>query len=633
MKLEVDRLWPLLAGLAALLAGALLLQTWAARRGNETVRIVIHDESAVAGGDDEDPSGGEEPGSENAPVSEMHAKARIAARRAQLDDALALYEKALPKHPEIEGEYGYWLSVAGKPRDALPHLERAQAAHATAQGALRLGIARSKLGDREGAEHDLRHALELRPAYGAARIALGNLLRKRGASSDAIEVLRSATASGSNEERARAHVALGAAEIAAGRRADAEREFDEAIQFAPARIEVRLGIARAWLGGDGRDDADKAITVLLRATELAPDLPAVWSALGRARERLGDAALAQEAYERALRLDPGYRYVRRRLVRLALKARDFVRARHEVDRLLVEAPGDPEHNFLAALVADRDGRRDDARRAYRRAIEVAKGNYPEAYLNLGVLEKSVGDLAAARAASVKAIALRPAYGAAWVNLAKLDEAAGRPKDAEATYRKALALDPRNVAAWLGLGQLYNDVRRYDDAVSALRQALSAQPGFDAAQLSLGVAYAKSGRLQEAIATYRALLDADPRYVSAWYDLALALETSGRAGEAREALRKALEVDAGHEASLRELAELDLRERKLADARRRFEELLDALPGDVPARAALAEVAALEGDHAACASAARQLRAEAPQDSRVAALAERCGAPPERRVKQ
>jgi tetratricopeptide (TPR) repeat protein len=533
----------------------------------------------------------------------------------------------------VGSEYGYWLAVSGEPKEAIPHLERAQAEHPSAQGALRLGLARARAGDLEAAERELRHALELKPAYGAARVALGNLLRKRGANDEAVELLLAAAASGSNEHRARALVALGAAQVAAGHRNDAERSFDQAVLFAPARAEVRLGIARAWLAGDTRQDAEKALAVLLRTAELTPDLAAVYASIGRAREKLGDTAQAQEAYDRALRLDPSYRYVRRRLLRLALQSRDFQRARREADRLVSDAPGDPEHHFLAALVADREGRREEARRAYLKAIEVAGGDYPEAYLNLGVLEKGAGDLAAAQTAYEKALTLRPAYGAAWMNLAKLHEGAGRSAEAEATYRKALDIDPRSATVWLGLGQLYAGLGRFEEGVAALRKALELKPGYDAAQLSLGVAYAKAGRHDEAVATYRALLHEEPRYVSAWYDLALALEAQGHLAEAREALEKALALDGTHEASLRELAELDLRERRLADARRRFGELLDASPGDVPARAALAEVAALDGDRPGCEAAARRLRAEAPRDERVAGLAARCAAVPTRIVTQ
>lgn len=627
-RLAVDRLWPMLAGLGVLLAGAVALEGYAARRGNETLRVVIAD---GAGGDEGDEGDGAEaePGApDGPPVSGSHALARRAARRALHEEAIGLYEKVLEESPgaaAVEQEFGALLVAAGDPRRALPHLERGDALAPGPDSAFRLGLARDRLGDDAGAERDLRRALALRPSHAAARVALGALLQRRGDAAGAIALLEPAARTGANEDRARALVALGRAYLAAGRRPDAERSFDEAILFAPARVEVRTGIARAWLASDAPADVTRALAVVERAAEMAPDVPRVHALLGRARERAGDAAGAADAYHRALRLYPSYRYARRRVLRVALQLRDLARARQHAERLAADAPADPEHHFLVALVADRDGRDEDARRAYRKAIEVAKGDYPEAYLNLGVLEKGAGNPAAARAAYEQAIALRPGYAAAWQNLAKLHEAAGDLAAAEAAYGKVLELEPRHASAWLARGQLRSQAGRIEEAIQDLRAAAAARKGYDAAELSLGVAYRRAGRLGDAIETYRGLLERSPRYVSAWYNLALSLQASGRTADARAAFAKAAALDPEHAPSRVALADLDLAEGKVAEARRGFTEALDLAPGDLVARAALAEIAALEGDPRGCEARARALRAEVPQDPRVQALGARCAA--------
>jgi tetratricopeptide (TPR) repeat protein len=612
--------------LAALVAGAIVLEGYAARRGNEPLRIAIAD--AGAGMSDED-EGTADAGPEGAPVSEAHARARRAARRAQYDVAIPLYEKALAQAPAsavLEGELGALLLAAGEPARALPHLERADALAPSPQSALQLGLARRRLDDHAGAERDLRRALALRPSSGDARIALGSLLRRRGDVPGAIALLEPATQAGSNEDRARSLVALGAAYLAAGRRADASSAFDRAVLFAPARAEIRLGIARAWLsGGPSTEDVQRALHVLGRAAEMAPDVPQIHATLGRAREDAGDLPGAAEAYDRAIRLDPSYRYARRRMFRLALQTRDLARARREAESLVADAPAVPEHHFFAALAADRDGRDDEARRAYRKAIEVARGSYPEAYLNLGNLEKAAGDRAAARAAYEKALALRPAYAAAWLNLAKLHEAAGDAARAEAAYGRAIEVDPGYASAWLARGQLRSQQGRTAEAIDDLKAAAAARKGYDAAALSLGVAYRRAGRFDEAIATYRALLERSPRYVSAWFNLSLSLSAAGRPAEAREALGRAAALDPGHVPTRVALAELDLAEGRVAEARAGIAEALELEPSDVGARAALAELLAATGDRRGCEERARQLRAEAPREPRVQALADRCAA--------
>lgn len=57
---------------------------------------------------------------------------------------------------------------------------------------LALGKARERSGDEEGAEKDLKHALELAPGYAQVKWALGNVLLRRGKTEEAFKMIRSA---------------------------------------------------------------------------------------------------------------------------------------------------------------------------------------------------------------------------------------------------------------------------------------------------------------------------------------------------------------------------------------------------------------------------------------------------------
>lgn len=625
-----SRLWPVLVTLVVLPLGASLLEVWARGRGSETVVIPVHARNDGPQTDDGDPITFAE-----TPVDEDHQKARETVRRGQLAEGLALYAKAAAAHPEAAGlavEHGFWLLNARKQELALAELRRARTLSPDdPRVALHLGRALRRADDLAGAEAELRRALAIRPGYGSALIALGGTLLDAGKRTEARDVLLEAAGSGSNEDRARASVQLGAALLALDDPNKAEEAFNAAIERAPARAEVRIAIARAWLNVDTRDAALKASSVLATATELAPDLPDVWTTVGRAREAVDDNAGAEEAYARALHLDPGITYARRRLLRLSLAAHRYTKARGHAEQLLADAPEEPEHHFLAGLVAAREGRTDAARSHYKAAIdraaaepgERAKKGYPEAWYNLGLLERDADAVDAAVAAYQKALELRPDYNAAQNNLGLALVDAGRLDEAEATYRALLARAPDSVAGFINLGKLMSARKRYPEAVEAYQKALAVRPGYGRALLDLGVAFARMEKLDDAIATYQKLLEANPRSVSGFYNLGLALEDKGDKVGAARAWDSALELDPEHAPSLKRRGLLDSEAGRLDDAARRLNEVLDLRPGDHDARLALADVRRRQGDAAACQREAERVLKEQPLHETATAVRATC----------
>ncbi len=624
--MKTERLWPVLGVLLGLLAGALFLEVLAKDANPDLLHIDIAQGGAPPASDEDEDDATDTPEARK-PASDVEARAQVAARRGELAQAITLFEAALatdPDSPQVLGQLGYWRLVQGDPRGALKDLERArQLAPQDAYLALSAGRARRRLGDLAGAEADFRRALELRPGGGSARLALGSLLRQRGAIDEAIFVLEEAAGFGSNEEVARGLVALARAYFAAGRRQEALSALDEAINRAPAAVEIRVAVAYALLRSGQHQDLEQAGAVLSKAVALAPGVPQVHAAMGRVREALGENSQAEHAYTRALQLEPGYSYARRRLLRLALDNEQFSLARLQADYLLHYGPEEPEHHFLSGLVAARAGDLPRARASYRDAIQRAHGAYPEAYFNLGLLEKSAGKLKAAIKAYEQAITLRRDYYAAMNNLAVALAAAGRPHEAERTYRQALAVRPDYAAAWMNLAGLMGDQKRYAEAMVAYEKVLAARPDDAKARLNLGVAQIRAGQNGAGIATYRALLATHPRYVSAWYNLGLALEEDGKVDEARDAYRQALALDPEHLSSLRKLAAIETRAGSLATALTTYQDLLDRVPGDRAARLVLAELRRRGGDVSGCARDVEIVLKSGPPDQAADRLSRLC----------
>ncbi len=626
-----SRLWPVLSTAIVLLALAGYLQISIKSEHVDSVLVTIDAATdavvdGVSGGDAGDVF--ELPGGD--PLGEEHAQARRAARRGDYEVAFDLFRQALEGSPDsgqVHAELGFWLLRQRRISESATALKKAtQLSPDDPWIVLTQGRVQALGGDPVAAEASYRRALSLKPSYGIARVALGSSLRRSGRVEEAIEILLPAAASGGNEERARALAALGRAYLSAGRRALAVDVLAEAINLAPANVDVRLSVAWAWMKELDGAEVPRAVELLRETKAIAPEVAEVHAALGRAHDLSGASELAGQEYTRALQIDPTYLYARRSFLRLSLARDDYSEAESQATYLLDAAGDVPEHQLLAGLVAARQKRTRDARAYYERALTQAGGTYPEALFNLGLLEKKAGNPDAAIAAYRSALQQRPDYATAANNLGLVLEQAGHVDEAEATYRELLESNPSYAGGWLNLGSLLASAGRYGGAIDSVERALEAKPGYPKAMLNLGVTYSKAGRLDEAVHAYRALVQLHPRYVSGWYNLGAALRKRGDPDNARRAWQKALALDESHRKSREGLARLEVRAGHYQVGVHLYQDLVDRHPADRKLRRAFARVLRDSGDPAGCLREVQAILANEPGDRGARLLGRTCEEP-------
>jgi tetratricopeptide (TPR) repeat protein len=619
-----DRLWPVLLTAALVFLAALVVEVAVGRRYVDVVDVAIEGQAPT----DEDEGSGDL--SSEGPVDAAHAAARTLAQRGMVREAITALGDVADAHPDdggIRAELGFWLLADERDADGLRELEAAAAADPeNAWIEQTLGRARRRTGDLAGSEAAYRKALAARPGYTAAELGLGIVLREAGRTAESVATLEAVARRGENADRARASVALGRTLVVAGRRDEAARAFDEAILLAPADVDIRLAIARAWMNEGRSSDLPQAVAFLDEALRLAPEAPVLHSARARALERMGDVVGATDAYETALRLDPNYTYVRRRLIRLALASENYASAGAYLAWLLDSAGDDPEHQLLAGLVEGRRGNAEGARARYRESLRLADGDYPEAWFNLGLLEMEADRYDEAIAAYEQALRVRPDYGEAANNLALAQAAAGRPEEAERTYRALLERDPEYLAGWRNLASLIADQARYDDAIACYTRALALDPAAPKTLLALGVVYSKADRTEQALAMYRRLVSVDPRYVAGWYNLGLVLKRTSDIEGARQALQQALALDPEHVTAKKSLASLEANAGDFPRAAGLYAELLEGEPSSKRLHVARAEVLAAMGDAAGCRAEAGAALAVDPSSRHAREAANMCDAP-------
>ncbi len=216
-----------------------------------------------------------------------------------------------------------------------------------------------------------------------------------------------------------------------------------------------------------------------------------------------------------------------------------------VERLLGEAPDDPEALTVAALVAQRTGRGDEAVRLFAAARDADADN-PSRHQNLAVALKRLGRFDEALAAFETALALRPRHGATIANMGSCLLAAGRNDEALARLDPAGVDDPAHADFCNNRGIALARAGRFDEAVEAYRGPICARPAMAETQINMADALAQSGDAAGAMRVLEEVLAAGSNMRAA-NQLGLLKEKAGDFAAAAAALRSGFDPDAPNHA--------------------------------------------------------------------------------------
>lgn len=310
------------------------------------------------------------------------------------------------------------------------------------------------------------------------------------------------------------------------------------IKSAPAL--PALGFAFAtWLAlwpAPSAHAQEPALAELRAAAARAPADVDAQLALGHALIRAGHLDAARGAMQRAVQASHGKIEVLYEAARVPLAEADSKRARSACQALEHK---DRKHvlthvcNARAFLVWRRSSR---ALEHVQAALAVAP-NDAEALLALADLQRTQGDLEAARKSYERAAAAAPQNPAPQLGLGLTLDAMKQPEPARAALREALRLDPTDPQLQFELGQRSDGAR----AIVLLRSAVTGRPDWPAAKLELARAQLRSGDADSAERALQALLRHDGNNAAARAEHGAALLQLNRPREAELELRKAVEL--------------------------------------------------------------------------------------------
>lgn len=134
---------------------------------------------------------------------------------------------------------------------------------------------------------------------------------------------------------------------------------------------------------------------------------------------------------------------------------------------------------------------------------------------------------------------------AWVKLSLLDKRLGNPAAAEASARRAVALAPQQALAQYALGAALHSQAKLAEAAAAYRNAVRLQPQLADAHYWLGNCLHQQGQVAEALNCYRQALQLKPEFPEALGDLGAALLDQGELAQGMDLLQRGQRLQPGN----------------------------------------------------------------------------------------
>lgn len=546
-------------------------------------------------------------------------------------------------------------------------LAGASGAHATDVRASRYyedALQRYEKGDTAGAVIQLKNVLKIDSAMLPAQVLLGKALLADGQSGPAEAAFNEALRLG--VDRAEVIVPLAQAVVAQARHGEL---FDQP-RFAdgglPRGARHALLLVKAGAAAD-TGDRQTALKLIDESRSLDPSQADSWLAEVSVRVRAGELQSALAAADKALALQPGAAqplYIRGTVAHVqgdldgalayyakalalepahteALVSRagvlldqgQLAGARRDVAALRKSAPGDPRGAYLAALIAEREGRAADVRAAlgdvtalldpvpleafrYRTQLLMLGGlahyGLKEAEKARPYLEAALRSMPGNPAAKLLAriyldsndagravdvletyLHLQPDDTQAILLLASAQMVLGRSARATSLLQSAIGRADRPAyRSALGLSLL--GTGRAAAAIPELEDAVRRDPGQIQAATALAAMYLQRGQAPKAVQVVDALVKRYPDQPGLLHLLGTARLRTGDVAGARSALERAARLDANFLAPQIELARLDASVKAFDAALARLNAVLARDAGNVETMTALGQIQASRG---------------------------------------
>ena len=404
-----------------------------------------------------------------------------------------------------------------------------------------------------------------------ALIYEGQILNRQQRANDAIPILQAALKTEPDNEVG--HYNLGIAFIQVGNMAQAESEWREAVRIRPTMIAAQQALAELALRKGDSELLDKSAEQLIaaepdspngyifratarvarkdlvgteadlkKATEVAPQSPKGYAALGRLRASQNRFSEAERLYEQALERDPNYFDAMQGLVSIYMQQKQPVKALARLNAQIAKTPSNSAYYLLQGMVLIGTKDLEKAEAALQKAGELNKNNF-DALLLLAKVQNLRGSVDQAVAGYERSIQINPRDVRSYVLLGTLEESRGNWQKAQALYQKALQAEPDYPVAANNLAYLLLEHNGNPDvALSYAQVARRGMPDTPNSADTLAWAYYQKGAYELAIDLLEEAVKKVPQNPTYHYHLGLAYLKTNKQAQAKEHLERALQIN-------------------------------------------------------------------------------------------
>lgn len=325
---------------------------------------------------------------------------------------------------------------------------------------------------------------------------------------------------------------------ALGRIDEAEPVYLSIIRSKPETLDAYVFLSALY---SRRGDATKSLDILKQLVKKAPQESFSHYYLAQAYENQGDLLLAEQAFERAHKLDPANVNLALSRVRVYLKEKKREQARALCQAVIDQNPeNQTARKVMGHLLLD-ENRLDDAL-AQLSALEGLERDATDTRFKIALIQIERHNLKEAERELTLVLASKPDHEQARYYLATVYSGTGRQREAIDELKKiekddALVLKARTYAAFL-----LRQEQEYGEAEKQIRVLFDRHLGDKTTFAYLILILRDQHKYEEAEDLLRDALDDDPKNESFLFNLGLILEDLKKHREAQEIMEQVLQIN-------------------------------------------------------------------------------------------